>query len=144
VVEGSGRRVFPARADQVAQARRFVVDALGPRSGLRDDVSLLVSEAVTNALLHSSSSHDNGTFTVVYALSSTRLRVEVHDGGAAIVPRRRLHELDSITGRGLELFDALADRWGHRGDERGRVVWFELDLRGRRAALDRRVHEAHP
>jgi anti-sigma regulatory factor (Ser/Thr protein kinase) len=144
VVERIGRRVFPGRADQVARARRFAVEALGPRSAWRDEVSLLVSEAVTNALLHSSSGRDHGTFTVVYMVSSERIRVEVHDGGAAILPRRRLHELDSITGRGLELFDELADRWGHRGDERGRVVWFELDLREHVEDLDLRVHETRP
>jgi len=144
MVEGSGRRVFPGRADQVAQARRFAVDALGPLFGLRDVVSLLVSEAVTNALLHSASGRDHGTFTVAYALSRARLRMEVHDGGAATLPRRRPHDLDSISGRGLGLLDALADRWGHRGDERGRVVWFELDTRERKEALDRPVHEARP
>lgn len=128
VVESSGRRVFPGRADQVALARRFVVDALPPGSERRDVVSLLVSEAVTNALLHSSSGHDQGTFTMVYVVSRNRLRVEVHDGGAPIVPHRRVHDLDSTSGRGLELFEALADGWGHRGDQRGRVVWFELDL----------------
>ncbi len=121
--------MFPGRPDQVALARRFVVDALAPRSPLRDELTLLVSEAATNALLHSSSGHDHGTFTVVYRISPDRIRVEVHDGGAAVPPRRRVHDLESVTGRGLELFEALADRWGYRGDERGRVVWFELDLR---------------
>jgi len=128
VVEASGRRVFPGRADQVAQARRFVVATLGSRSPLGDAAGLLVSEAVTNALLHSASGHDHGTFTVVYVLARGRLRVEVHDGGGPGTPRQRVHGLESMTGRGLELFEALASRWGHRGDERGRVVWFELDL----------------
>jgi anti-sigma regulatory factor (Ser/Thr protein kinase) len=128
VVEASGHRVFPGRADQVARARRFVVESLDPGVEARDQVRLLVSEAVTNALLHSSSGHDQGTFEVTYALSGDRIRVEVHDDGAPVAPRRRVHGVDSMTGRGLELFDALADRWGFRGDERGRVVWFELDL----------------
>jgi anti-sigma regulatory factor (Ser/Thr protein kinase) len=129
VVEASGYREFPGQADQVSLARRFVVDALGSRSELCDEVSLLVSEAVTNALLHSSSGQDHGTFTVVYQLFPACMRVEVHDGGAPMAPRRRVHDLESVTGRGLDLFEALADRWGYRGDERGRVVWFELDLR---------------
>jgi anti-sigma regulatory factor (Ser/Thr protein kinase) len=129
VVEASGHRVFPGRADQVARARRFAVESLDPGTEARDQVSLLVSEAVTNALLHSSSGRDQGTFAVTYALSGGRIRVEVHDDGAPLAPRRRVHGLDSMTGRGLDLFDALADRWGFRGDERGRVVWFELDLR---------------
>ena len=129
VVDERGRREFRGRADQVGAARRFVSAALKIGSPLRDVTRLLVSEAVTNALLHSSSGRDQGTFEVTYALSGGRIRVEVHDGGAPVAPRRRVHGLDSITGRGLDLFDALADRWGFRGDERGRVVWFELDLR---------------
>jgi serine/threonine-protein kinase RsbW len=128
MVVASGRRVFPGRAEQVAQARRFAIDALGERSWLRDVVGLLVSEAVTNALLHSSSGHDQGTFTVVYVIARDRIRIEVYDRGAPAVPRMRVHDLDSMSGRGLELFEALADNWGYRGDERGRVVWFELDL----------------
>jgi anti-sigma regulatory factor (Ser/Thr protein kinase) len=129
-MEASGRRTFPGRADQVARARRFVVAALDARSPLRDLAGLLVSEAVTNALLHSASGRDHGTFTIAYQLDSGCLRVEVHDGGAAGTPRQRVHDVDSITGRGLDLFEALASRWGHRGDERGRVVWFELDGQG--------------
>jgi serine/threonine-protein kinase RsbW len=129
VVEASGHRVFPGRADQVARARRFAVESLDPGMEARDQVRLLVSEAVTNALLHSSSGRDQGTFAVTYVISGGRIRVEVHDDGAPVAPRRRVHGVDSMTGRGLDLFDALADRWGFRGDERGRVVWFELDLR---------------
>lgn len=95
---------------------------------VRDDVGLLVSEAVTNALLHSSSGREQGTFAVTYSISGGRIRVEVRDDGAPVAPRRRVHSLDSMTGRGLDLFEALADRWGYRGDAGGRVVWFELDI----------------
>jgi anti-sigma regulatory factor (Ser/Thr protein kinase) len=125
----SGQRRFAGKADQVVLARRFVLEALDPGSAIRDDVGLLVSEGVTNALLHSSSGHEHGTFAVGYFLSGTSIRVEIHDGGAPVQPRRRVHDLESMTGRGLDLFEALADRWGHRGDERARVVWFEIDLR---------------
>ena len=128
MVEASGHRVFPGRADQVARARRFAIESLPPGAIARDDVSLLVSEAVTNALLHSSSGRDQGTFAVTYAISGGRIRVEVRDGGASVAPRRRVHSLDSMTGRGLDLFEALADRWGFRGDAGGRVVWFELEI----------------
>ena len=30
-------------------------------------------------------------------------------------------------GRGLRIVEALAARWGHAGDELGRMVWFEVD-----------------
>ena len=43
-------------------------------------------------------------------------------------PQRRAHDLEAPGGRGLELLDALASRWGALGGPEGRVVWFELDL----------------
>jgi anti-sigma regulatory factor (Ser/Thr protein kinase) len=129
-VEERGRREFRGRADQVAAARRFVSAALHAGSPLRDVTRLLVSEAVTNAVLHSASGDAGGRITVEYELSDRRLRVEVRDGGAQNGPRRRVHHLESITGRGLELFEALSDRWGVDGGPSGRTVWFELDLAG--------------
>ena len=132
VVEERGRREFRGRADQVGAARRFVSAALSFGSPLRDVTRLLVSEAVTNAVLHSASGEPDGTFTVEYQLDDRRLRVEVSDDGGAAGPRRRVHHIESITGRGLELFDALSDRWGVNGGPGGRTVWFELDLAGAR------------
>jgi serine/threonine-protein kinase RsbW len=131
-VEERGRREFRGRADQVAAARRFVSAALHAGSPLRDVTRLLVSEAVTNAVLHSSSGDAGGRITVEYELSDRRLRVEVRDGGGENGPRLRVHHLESITGRGLELFEALSDRWGVDGGPSGRTVWFELDLAGAR------------
>jgi hypothetical protein len=43
-------------------------------------------------------------------------------------PQRRAHDLEAPGGRGLELLDALASRWGTLAGLDGRVVWFELDL----------------
>jgi anti-sigma regulatory factor (Ser/Thr protein kinase) len=132
VVEERGRREFRGRADQVGAARRFVSAALDLGSPLRDVTRLLVSEAVTNAVLHSASGEAGGSFTIQYLMDDRRLRVEVSDGGGANGPRRRVHHIESITGRGLELFDALSDRWGVDGGPGGRTVWFELDLVGAR------------
>ena len=119
--------MFSGHADQVAAARRFVASAIHGAGPARDVSRLLVSEAATNALLHSGSG-DGGTFSVAYLISDDVLRVEVHDGGAPTGPRRRVHHLESMTGRGLDLFDALSDRWGVDGSPGGRTVWFELDL----------------
>ena len=127
-MEQRGRRTFAGRADQVVAARRFVAAALRPGSVARDLSGLLVSEAATNAVLHSASGRAGGSFVVDYHLTDGCLRVEVRDGGGPTTPRRRVHHLDALTGRGLELFDALSTDWGVDGGPDGRVVWFELDL----------------
>ena len=126
-MQAQGFREFGGQADQVAAARRFVVSAIRDGGPARDVTRLLVSEAATNAVLHSASG-DGGTFSVGYRISGHLLRVEVHDGGGPTGPRRRVHHLESMTGRGLDLFDALSDRWGVDGTTDGWTIWFELDL----------------
>jgi anti-sigma regulatory factor (Ser/Thr protein kinase) len=132
MLEAQGRREFYGHAEQVAAARRFVASAIRHGGPARDVSRLLVSEAATNALLHSASG-DGGTFSVEYAISDHLLRVEVHDGGGPTGPRRRVHDIESMTGRGLDLFDALSDRWGVDGNPDGWTVWFELDLAAQEA-----------
>ncbi|HYT25977.1 MAG TPA: ATP-binding protein [Actinomycetota bacterium] len=126
------RKRFAGSADQVGAARRFVGGVLSRgscASRAEETARLLVTEAATNALLHSASGDEGGSFEVRCQVDDDRrLRVEVHDAGAPTVPRRRVHQLDAVTGRGLDLFEALASRWGLSGGSRGRVVWFELDL----------------
>ena len=112
----------------MAAARRFVAAAVRAAGPARDVTRLLVSEAATNAVLHSGSGDNGGTFSIEYLVSDQLLRVEVHDGGGPTGPRRRVHHPESVTGRGLELFEALSDRWGVDGDPQGWTVWFELDL----------------
>jgi serine/threonine-protein kinase RsbW len=127
-LEARGRREFRGDADQVAAARRFAASAIDAGGPARDVTRLLVSEAATNAVLHSASGEGAGFFSVEYLISDDLLRVEIHDGGGPTGPRRRIHHLESVTGRGLELFDALSDRWGVDGGPHGWTVWFELDL----------------
>jgi anti-sigma regulatory factor (Ser/Thr protein kinase) len=127
MLQAQGRREFSGHAEQVAAARRFVAAAIHDGGPARDVSRLLVSEAATNAVLHSATG-DGGTFSVAYLISDDLLRVEVRDGGGPAGPRRRVHHIESMTGRGLDLFDALSDRWGVDGDPDGWTVWFELDL----------------
>jgi anti-sigma regulatory factor (Ser/Thr protein kinase) len=135
MLEAQGFREFSGHASQVAAARRFVASAIEGGGPARDVSRLLVSEAATNAVLHSASG-DGGTFTVAYLISDHLLRVEVHDGGGPSGPRRRVHHLESMTGRGLDLFDALSDRWGVDGNPDGWTVWFELDLAAEQVRSD--------
>lgn len=106
------RRRFAGRPDQVAAVRGLVSGVIGEESPAHDVARLLVSEAATNALLHTASGELGGSLEVhCELLNQRRLRVEVRDEGSAKQPRRRAHEAEALTGRGLELLDALAARW---------------------------------
>ena len=54
--------------------------------------------------------------------------VEVHDHDPSTPPvLRHDYDLTEPGGRGLQLVDTLADRWGWAENDGGKVVWFELD-----------------
>jgi anti-sigma regulatory factor (Ser/Thr protein kinase) len=116
----SDRRRFNGHPDQVLLARQFVVSALAEDSPIREMARLLVSEVATNAVRHTASGTAEGGFRVSYELRDDRLRVEVYDAGSLTTPQRRAHDLEAPGGRGLELLDALASRWGTLGGPEGR------------------------
>jgi anti-sigma regulatory factor (Ser/Thr protein kinase) len=125
---------FPGQAEQVGKARRFIRDVLGQDWPRLDDVLILASEIASNAVRHTASG-DGGIFEVsvaVFAAADT-VRVAVTDQGGSSEPVIA-HRSDAgaglaampAGGRGLRIVDVLADRWGYRGDELGRTVWFEI------------------
>ena len=87
-----------------------------------DTATLLASELSTNALVHG-----RGRVELRLRLTRDRLVVESVDGGQHM-PRRRRAGDDDEGGRGLQLVATLADRWGFRATDDGKVVWAELDL----------------
>ena len=118
-------RRFEQDALSARAARRFVSEALDgfdDDGDLTDTVTLLVSELVTNAVLHAGSDVE-----VMVQLTATAVRIEVTDASAeAVSPRAATDEEDS--GRGLALVGSLARRWGVRpAPGGGKTVWFEVD-----------------
>ncbi len=118
------RRVFPGRHEQVAHARRFVARALAgcPVSG---EAILCVSELATNALLHTASGNE-GEFEVIVQQGRSWIHIAVTDEGSSTTPTPRALDATSEDGRGLGLVALIAYRWGQRGNEHGRTIWFEL------------------
>lgn len=110
----------------VAGARHFlssVLDDWGLQP-LIEGAALLVSEVVTNALLHARSGAD-----VHVQRTSTGVEVEVRDLDERL-PAARLVDDDAESGRGLFLLDAVASDWGAEPSAAGKRVWFRLDLPG--------------
>src|SRR5437764_14552618 len=66
----------------VARARSFVNGILGPRHPAADAAVLLVSEVVTNAVLHTDSGAAGGSVTVTVSEAGDWLRIEVADAGS--------------------------------------------------------------
>ncbi len=119
-------RVGPEAA-HVATARRFVRGVVrGWGIEPPEDVSLLTSEAVANAVEHADSD-----YVVVHV---TRLADCVHVGvedADSTVPVPKPSGPTTPGGLGLNLLAALAEDWGveeTRSD--GKVVWFEIALPG--------------
>lgn len=118
------RTSLVAEAGQVAVARRLVSGYVRDRGHDDEDVAvLLVSELVTNAILHG-----RGPLELRARPSGSALRVEVHDADPRTPPTLSADlEPTDDGGRGLHLVDILADRWGWAESADGKVVWFELD-----------------
>ena len=88
--------------------------------GVVDVATLLVSEVVTNAVLHARSDIE------LHLLSGGHfVRVEVGDSSPA-TPVARRHTHESMRGRGLALVEQLATSWGVIERPDGKVVWFEI------------------
>jgi anti-sigma regulatory factor (Ser/Thr protein kinase) len=121
---------FPGRAAEVGHAREFVRGVLGADWPALDDVLLMVSEIASNAVRHTASADEGGSFDLTVSVTDDTLRVAVADRGGSSQPRLPDDDEDELGvltgGRGLLIVDALASSWGHAGDELGRVVWFEV------------------
>jgi anti-sigma regulatory factor (Ser/Thr protein kinase) len=121
-----------ARPDGPAQARRIVVRECSRRVSERtlEDFGLLVSELVTNRILHGAPGADNTVLLDLRINSTLCCAVSDHGSGAG----RRDNRLSTPTHRdrtggrppGLRLVNRLADRWGtHRTRTGGTRVWCE-------------------
>ena len=135
-LEGASKR-FPTNGDARTVCREFAstpgsvsdarhaFDGLGAELGdpLHMTVVLLVSELVTNSVRHSKVA--NGVIELLASIGPELVRVEVSDDGEGFDLPPIAHH-DAETGRGLELVQELADRWGRPTGLRT-SVWFEID-----------------
>ena len=117
-VEHEERISLDPLAASVPAARRFVECALGRwgATEILEDVQLLASELVTNAVLHART-----TVELVLTQAQEMVRLEVHDRRASLESGTPVER-----GRGLQLVEGLAQRWGIVDDGSGKVVWLEI------------------
>lgn len=103
----------------VRAARAFVRAQLHDwgRDDIAETAALVVSELVTNAVLHARSPVE-----VRLVRSGDAVQVRVSDASPTL-PRPRPAEEPAITGRGLRLVEAVAAEWGVEPAAPGKVVW---------------------
>ncbi|WP_461023338.1 ATP-binding protein [Thalassiella azotivora] len=117
-----------AEPTEVGRARRAVAQLL-EKWGVDGDPAevavLLTSELVTNAIRH-------GAAPVALRAGLARrgaVRIQVEDPRPGqVVPKEE--DLWAVDGRGLQMVDLMADRWGCRSDLAGKQVWFEVRVDG--------------
>lgn len=124
----SGRRIersFIRTAQAPRELRMFlnsVLEKWDINGSVGQDAELLTSEIVTNVVRHTNA---GGIFAV--ECEGDVLRIEVSDHSTSPPMPRHPFPFDT-TGRGLQIVDEIADRWGTIGSENGKAIWFELSL----------------
>ena len=112
-----------SRLASVRSARVFTAGVLsddGVEASVVELAVLLVSELVTNAVVHARS----GVRVTVH-VDAHWVRVEVEDQGPGR-PTVRPFMRDQPTGLGLDVVKELATDWGTERRGQCKVVWFEI------------------
>jgi anti-sigma regulatory factor (Ser/Thr protein kinase) len=113
-------------ADRTApRAARHALDKLNGHidPALKDDIRLLVSEVITNSVIHAQPQPPGEVALDVWA-SDEVVRVAITDRGPGFVAAKRPRGGER-SGWGLMMVDRLAHRWGVELDD-GTEVWFEF------------------
>jgi anti-sigma regulatory factor (Ser/Thr protein kinase) len=115
---------LPPVLASAANARHIVRDVLlhagVDRWPIIDTAMLLVSEMVTNAVVHARTPVE-----VRVVVGNDVVRVEARDASTSPLERHRLGPA-ATSGRGLALIEQLATTWGSTTEAEGKTVWFEL------------------
>ena len=122
-----GEIVVKRRLEAVSEARKYVRLMLG-QWGMEDYIPcLVVSELVTNAIVHGSTADDEVTLRLDLAEDGA-LWLEVQDATTEM-PRVQMADLASESGRGVFVIDSFARHWGVRplANNAGKVVFAVLN-----------------
>jgi len=124
-----GSVTIHGRAEEVSGARAFITRTLAATGkGQRvdsDAATLLTSELVTNAIVHTASGSPDGSVTVVVVDVTDGVLIEVIDDGSGGTPVVK-GDLLAADGHGLYLVQQMAAQWGYLRAPAGTTVWFHL------------------
>jgi anti-sigma regulatory factor (Ser/Thr protein kinase) len=107
---------------QARQEVRRAISVLGLNGDLAEDIVLVTSELVTNAV-----EHGGGQCRFEIDHSDGVLTIRVYDPGSDR-PAPRAPKAPAPRGRGLWLVERLANAWGSEDSANGKCVWARFVL----------------
>jgi serine/threonine-protein kinase RsbW len=126
----SSLRVSPTPAS-AGYVRAVLRDDLAVLPELvREEVALIATELVGNAVLHARALED-GQLAIAWGVGEYGVEISVTDGGSPSEPLVAEPRLTDTRGRGLAIVARLAARWGVEQHDSSTTVWAVVPLTGR-------------
>jgi len=119
-------RALPAQPHAAAEARQ-AVHSLALPEATRQTLALIVSELVTNSVLHAGLAGDD-RINMHVDNGGPQVRLVVHDRGPGFIPPTQSPDPLQIGGQGLVIAAALSDSWGVDCDDEGCSVWCQVPI----------------
>lgn len=127
-VRATGTVLVPYAPGSVPLARRRLTADLVAAGIVHQavrDAALVVSELLSNAIRHAQPL-PGASLQVAWEVDDGAIEVAVSDGGSHTSPRPAHASASALGGRGLDIVEFLARRWGVRSDAAGLTVWAVL------------------
>lgn len=99
--------------------------SFGVTDDVRQDVMLVISELVSNAVKHAAAL-PGGTVRVGCSINEDCLHVEITDGGAVTRPNPAVATGFALGGRGLDIVRMISSEWGVTQDVHSVTVWADV------------------
>lgn len=116
----------PANAAVIRQSIAADLSSRNVAPTAIDDIVLVASELVSNAVVHTTDQAD-AELDVVWEVQPDCVLIEVVDASPDLPRRRSTNETDT-RGRGLSIVAALALDWGVRRTAKGKQVWARVPI----------------
>jgi serine/threonine-protein kinase RsbW len=116
----------PATSSAVRRELALDLDFQGIGPDAIDDVTLVASELIGNAIRHASAG-ERDAWVVSWTVQSGEVVISVEDPSHQL-PVRRTPAPDAPSGRGLAIVESLSTDWGVERTERGKRVWARVKV----------------